>query len=145
MHRLFEKSRKTVLAIITHRSFLQNRIMSTVYLSTAYFAPVSYYASFLRYDRIVIEQWCNYTKQTYRNRCHIAGANGLLALSVPIVKPDTIKCPTKDIRISDHGEWEAFALECYRFGLRVLPFFRILPRRYTPVLREAVRISVGFQ
>ncbi len=105
MHRLFEKSRKTVLAIITHRSFLQNRIMSTVYLSTAYFAPVSYYASFLRYDRIVIEQWCNYTKQTYRNRCHIAGANGLLALSVPIVKPDTIKCPTKDIRISDHGEW----------------------------------------
>ena len=40
---------------------------------------------------------------------------------------------------------EAFALECYRFGLRVLPFFRILPRRYTPVLREAVRISVGFQ
>ena len=77
--------------------------MSTVYLSTAYFAPVSYYASFLRYDRIVIEQWCNYTKQTYRNRCHIAGANGLLALSVPIVKPDTIKCPTKDIRISDIG------------------------------------------
>ena len=79
--------------------------MSTAYLSTAYFAPVSYYASFLRYDRIVIEQWCNYTKQTYRNRCHIAGANGLLALSVPIVKPNTIKCPTKDIRISDHGEW----------------------------------------
>ena len=93
------------MAIATHRSFLQNRIMSTVYLSTAYFAPVSYYASFLRYDRIVIEQWRNYTKQTYRNRCHIAGANGLLALSVPIVKPDTIKCPTKDIRISDHGEW----------------------------------------
>ena len=136
MHRLFEKSRKTVLAIATPRSFLQNRIMSTVYLSTAYFAPVSYYASFLRYDRIVIEQWCNYTKQTYRNRCHIAGANGLLALSVPIVKPDTIKCPTR---------MEAFALECYRFGLRVLPFFRILPRRYTPVLREAVRISIGFQ
>ena len=81
MHRLFEKSRKTVLAIATHRSFLQNRIMSTVYLSTAYFAPVSYYASFLRYDRIVIEQWCNYTKQTYRNRCHIAGANGLLSLT----------------------------------------------------------------
>lgn len=39
---------------------------------------------------------------------------------------------------------EAFALECYRFGLWVLPFFRILPRRYTPVLREAVRISIGF-
>ena len=88
--------------------------MSTVYLSTAYFAPVSYYASFLRYDRIVIEQWCNYTKQTYRNRCHIAGANGLLALSVPIVKPDTIKSPTKDIRISDHGEWLDFNEEIRR-------------------------------
>lgn len=97
--------------------------MNTVYLSTAYFAPVSYYAALLAYDKVVIEQWCNYTKQTYRNRCHIAGANGILPLSVPVVKPDTLKCPTRDIRISDHGEWRHLHWNAIASAYGSSPFF----------------------
>ena len=97
--------------------------MTTAYLSTAYFAPVSYYMALLAYDRIVIEQWCNYTKQTYRNRCHIAGANGMLSLSVPVVKPDTLKCPTRDIRISDHGEWRHLHWNAIASAYGSSPFF----------------------
>lgn len=77
----------------------------TVYLSSAYLAPVSYYACLLQADRVVVEQHDHYLKQTYRNRCTIAGPDGPLALTVPIVKPDTPKCPMRDIRISDHGNW----------------------------------------
>ena len=77
----------------------------TVYLSSAYLAPVSYYAFLLQADRVVVEQHDHYLKQTYRNRCTIAGPDGPLALTVPIVKPDTPKCPMRDIRISDHGNW----------------------------------------
>ena len=57
----------------------------------------------LQYPEVRIETAENYVKQTYRNRCSIAAANGPLSLSIPIVKPDTLKCQTKDIRISDHG------------------------------------------
>ena len=132
------------MAIATHRSFLQNRIMSTAYLSTAYFAPVSYYASFLRYDRIVIEQWCNYTKQTYRNRCHIAGANGLLALSVPIVKPNTIKCPTKDIRISDHGEWRHLHWNAIASAYGSSPFFEYYQDDIRPFFEKRYEFLLDF-
>jgi hypothetical protein len=59
----------------------------------------------LQYPEVRIETAENYVKQTYRNRCSIAAANGPLSLSIPIVKPDTLKCQTKDIRISDHGNW----------------------------------------
>ena len=118
--------------------------MSTVYLSTAYFAPVSYYASFLRYDRIVIEQWCNYTKQTYRNRCHIAGANGLLALSVPIVKPDTIKCPTKDIRISDHGEWRHLHWNAIASAYGSSPFFEYYQDDIRPFFEKRYEFLLDF-
>ena len=45
----------------------------TVYLSSAYLAPVEYYTKLLAYDHIYIEQYDHYTKQTYRNRCTIAG------------------------------------------------------------------------
>ena len=77
----------------------------TIYLSSAYLAPVEYYTKLLAYNRVYVEDCDHYLKQTYRNRCTIAAPDGPLALSVPIVKPDTLKCPMKDIRISDHGNW----------------------------------------
>lgn len=133
--------------------------MNTVYLSTAYFAPVSYYAIMLRYDRIVIEQWCNYTKQTYRNRCHIAAANGVLPLSVPIVKPDTLKCPTRDIRISDHGEWRHLHWNAIASAYGSSPFFEyyqddlrpFFEKRYTflfdfnEVIRQTMCNLIGIE
>ena len=51
----------------------------TVYLSSAYLAPVEYYTKLLAYDQIYIEQHDHYTKQTYRNRCTIAAPDGELA------------------------------------------------------------------
>ena len=45
--------------------------MKTVYLSSAYLAPIEYYAKLLAYDKVFIEQHDHYVKQTYRNRCTI--------------------------------------------------------------------------
>ena len=42
----------------------------TVYLSSAYLAPVEYYTKLLAYDQIYIEQHDHYTKQTYQNWHH---------------------------------------------------------------------------
>ena len=64
----------------------------TVYLSSAYLAPVEYYTKLLAYDQIYIEQHDHYTKQTYRNRCTIAAPDGELALSIPTVKPVLAQC-----------------------------------------------------
>ena len=71
--------------------------MNIAYLSSAYLAPVEYYTKLLAYDKVFVEQYDHYIKQTYRNRCTIAGPSGELALSIPTVKPDTLKCPMKDI------------------------------------------------
>lgn len=69
--------------------------MKTVFLSSAYLAPVEYYTKLLSYDKVCMEQHDHYVKQTYRNRCTIAAPDGELALSIPTVKPDTLKCPMK--------------------------------------------------
>ena len=47
--------------------------MKVAYLSSAYLAPVEYYTKLVTYDKIYIEQHDHYMKQTYRNRCTIAG------------------------------------------------------------------------
>lgn len=55
----------------------------TVYLTSAYLAPVEYYAKLFVSDKAFIERYDNYVKQTYRNRCVIAAADGPLALTIP--------------------------------------------------------------
>ena len=76
-----------------------------VLLSSAYFAPIQWYQKLNRYSSCLIEQHDNFIKQTYRNRCVIASANGPQALSIPVEKYEGLKCPMKDVRISDHDNW----------------------------------------
>jgi hypothetical protein len=75
-------------------------------LSTTYFGPIGYYSKMLLHKEIFIEQFENFTRQTYRNRCEILGANGIIPLIVPVVKGRGSKMPVKDILISYDTDWQ---------------------------------------
>lgn len=92
-------------------------------LSSTYFGPVQWYQKLFRYDRVLLEQHDNFTKQTYRNRCIIATANGLQVLSVPIERYDGLKCKMKDVRISDHGNWRHIHWNALLSAYGDSPFF----------------------
>ena len=53
-------------------------------LSTAYLPPVEYFAVMANAEKVVIEKCEMFQKQSYRTRCHIYSANGLLSLTVPV-------------------------------------------------------------
>lgn len=124
----------------------------SVYLSTAYLGPIQQYAKMAHFNDVRIEAEENYVKQTYRNRCVIAAANGPLSLSVPIIKPDTLKCATRDIRISDHGNWRHLHWNALISAYNMSPFFEyyaddfapFYERRYTFLLdfNEALRTLI---
>jgi hypothetical protein len=103
-----------------------------VYLSTAYLGPVQQYCKLYRFSDVYMETAENYIKQSYRNRCTIAGANGPLSLSIPIVKPDTLKCLTKDIRISDHGNWRHLHWNALISAYNLSPFFEYYEDDFAP-------------
>ncbi len=115
-----------------------------VYLSTAYLAPVEYYAKLLAYDTAFIEQHDHYMKQTYRNRCTIAGPNGKLPLSIPTVKPDSLKCPMKDIRISDHGNWRHLHWNAIEAAYNSTPFFEYYKDDFRPFYEKKYEFLVDF-
>lgn len=108
----------------------------SVYLSTAYLAPIQYYCKLFQYPEVYIETAENYLKQSYRNRCTIAAANGSLSLSVPIVKPDTLKCLTKDIRISDHGNWRHLHWNALVSAYNMSPFFEYYEDDFAPFYQQ---------
>jgi hypothetical protein len=80
-------------------------MQGSVLLATAYLPPIEYIIQCLRFESVVIEQFETYPKQTYRNRCIIATANGLLHLSIPIKKPNGNHTLTRDIEIDFSGRW----------------------------------------
>ena len=109
-----------------------------ILLSTAYLAPVEYYTKLFGHGQVWIEQYDHYRKQTYRNRCVIASPNGPQALTFPTEKTDHPKALTKDVRLSDHGNWRHVHWNALEAAYRHSPFFdyyadefhRFYERRY---------------
>ena len=118
--------------------------MKVAYLSSAYLAPVEYYSKLLNYDKIFIEQHDHYMKQTYRNRCTIAGPEGELALSIPTVKPEEPKCPMKDIRISDHGNWRHLHWNAIESAYNSTPFFEYYKDDFRPFYEKKYEFLTDF-
>ncbi len=118
--------------------------MKTAYLSSAYLAPVEYYTKLVSYDQVFVEQHDHYMKQTYRNRCTIAGPEGELPLSIPIVRPDTLKCPMKDIRISDHGNWRHLHWNAIESAYNSTPFFEYYKDDFRPFYEKKYEFLIDF-
>lgn len=103
-----------------------------IYLSSAYLAPINYYAKFVTGNRTFIEKCDNYVKQTYRNRCTIVGANGIMPLSIPVEHKSENKTLTRDIRISDHGNWQHMHWNAIVSAYNSTPFFEYYQDDFYP-------------
>ena len=118
--------------------------MKPAYISSAYLGPVQQYSKMFHFPEVRIETSENYLKQSYRNRCIIAGANGPLPLSVPIVKPDTLKCLTKDIRISDQGNWRHLHWNAIVSAYNSTPFFEYYEDDFAPFYEKKYEFLFDF-
>ncbi|MBC7398733.1 MAG: WbqC family protein [Mucilaginibacter sp.] len=84
-----------------------------------YLPPVAYFTQINAYKPdIVIESEEHFPKQTYRNRTNIYSPDGVLVLTVPVVKGSKMHTNVKDVKISYDFKWQRqhwMGLEtCYR-------------------------------
>lgn len=80
--------------------------MNTLLLNTAYFPPIEYMSGINAGMPVLIEQFENYGKQSYRNRCLVLSANGVLPLTVPVKKNGRIKFLTREAEIDYSTPWQ---------------------------------------
>ena len=73
---------------------------------TAYMPPTLYFALLLKCGGIVIETQETFPKQTWRNRTTILSSQGLLHLSIPVVKLRGNKTITAEIEIDRTQKWQ---------------------------------------
>jgi hypothetical protein len=92
-----------------------------IILSTAYLPNLQYFSKLLHRE-IIIEQHENYLKQTYRNRCEILTANGIMSLTVP-VKRCGAKVKIRDAEIDYTDNWQRLHWRTINTAYRSSPFF----------------------
>jgi hypothetical protein len=89
----------------------------TLVFDIQYFPSIIFYKISYKYSHILIEQCESYQKMSFRNRCRIAGAEGVVDLSVPIAGGRDQKTVMKEVRIAAGRSWQAqhwkTILSCY--------------------------------
>lgn len=118
--------------------------MDTILLCSAYLPPVSFFTAINSGGDVLIEQYDNYCKQTYRNRCRIATASGIQTLTIPIVKADTPKQLMKDVRISDHGDWRHQHWNALESAYMNSPFFMYYQDDFRPFYEKKYEFLIDF-
>ena len=119
-------------------------VPETVILSTSYLAPVQYYCKLSGYKNILIEAFENYSKQSYRNRCVILGANGPLTLSIPVKRNNCIKIHTRDIKIDYNSRWQSVHWRAIESAYRSSPFFIYYADDIEPFYRKKIEFLMDY-
>lgn len=94
----------------------------TVVLPTSWFPPVSYFIYLIQQPESIIELHETFPKQTIRNRCYIATAQGKFHLSVPLEK-HSAKTISAQIRPSYNENWQTKHWRAISTAYGSSPFF----------------------
>lgn len=102
-----------------------------VLLSTAYWPNLQYFFYILNATRVQIEQFENYGKQSYRNRCQLLTANGVLDLSIPVKKQAVKEC-VNEVEISYQENWQIKHWRAITSAYKNSPYFDYFEEEIKP-------------
>lgn len=92
-------------------------------LCTSYLPPIAYMAVLAHHDFAIIERCETFPKQTLRNRCIIATANGKMPLTVPVVRINGNHTLTADMQICYHENWQTMHWRAICSAYNSAPYF----------------------
>jgi hypothetical protein len=106
-------------------------------ISSAYLPPVPYFAKMIGAgQQLVLEQHEHFVKQSYRNRCCILSANGILPLSIPVLHSKKAHQFIRDIKISYDFDWQKVHWKSIESAYRCSPFFEFFEDELRPYFQK---------
>lgn len=98
-----------------------------------YLGNLAFYKLLTRYDEVYIEKHEFFQKASFRNRCEVAGPNGRLTLSVPVVGGKDKKQFYREALISYEHPWLKDHWNSLTAGYRRSPYFEFYEDRFEKV------------
>lgn len=80
--------------------------MKTLIIDIQYFSPVIAYNKLSKFSHCVFEQYEWFQKMSFRNRCTLSGANGIIHLSIPLENGRDQKKLIRDVKIDYRENWQ---------------------------------------
>ncbi|MDR2284927.1 MAG: WbqC family protein [Sphingobacterium sp.] len=104
-----------------------------VLLSANYLPPVSYFHAIAQNPgTVLIDQYEHFPKQTYRSRTHIATANGILDLMIPIQHGRKEHVAMKEVKISYDHDWQRLHWSSIQTAYRSSAYFEYYEDEFAP-------------
>ncbi len=119
-------------------------VPDTALLSISYLGPVQYFTKFLLHPVRIIEKNDHYIKQTYRNRCRILGANGILPLSIPVLKGNSHKTYVRDVRIDYEKKWQKRHWKSIESAYRHSPYYEYYMDELAPFYEQKFEFLIDY-
>lgn len=117
--------------------------MQNILLPVFYLPPVSWFSEFLNDENeIVLEQFENFPKQTYRNRCNVYGANGKLSLIIPINHNGVREY--KNIEVSYRENWQNLHWKSIKTAYQSSPYFEYYEDKLVKIFEKKEKFLLDF-
>lgn len=117
--------------------------MAEILLSTAYLPNIQYVRAVSQNKTVVVEQYENFLKQSFRNRCTILSANGVMDLSIPIVKGCS-KHLIKDTKICYNQHWQSQHWHALVSAYNSSPYFEYFKDDFEPFFHKKYDYLLDF-
>ncbi len=108
--------------------------MNKLVLPLTLVPPLPYLVAAFQAETVIIDAGEHYIKQTVRNRYHILGSNGVLALTIPVVGQKGAKVPSGNVEIDYSKPWLRNHLRAIEAAYRSAPFFEHYQDTVTDIL-----------
>lgn len=118
--------------------------MQNILIHPTYFPNVSHFVCMFHAETLLFEIHDNYQKQTYRNRAYVYGANGKLALNVPIKHTHKNRQLYKDVKIANDTPWQIQQWKSLQSAYRTSPFFEFYEDDIAPLFHTKQTYILDF-
>lgn len=118
--------------------------MSAIVIHPVYFGNIAHFAAIVQAESVTFEMFDHYQKQTFRNRCYIATANGPLLLNIPIRHSSSGKRGERDkkhqfyrdVKIENAFPWKNQHWKSIQIAYRSSPFFEFYEDDLAPLFES---------
>ena len=112
--------------------------------SSLTFAPVSWWAHVITSPTLIIDTAEHFGKMSYRNRYRISGANGVIQLSVPLIKGREQRTPMRDVLIHNATDWQVQHWRTLTSAYRRSPFWEYYEWTLEPLFQTRYEYLLQF-
>lgn len=115
-----------------------------IIIHPTYLSSIAHFVAIANNNAVVFEIHDNFVKQTYRNRTYIYGANGKLALNIPVIHSQKKRKKYCDVKIYNEANWQSQHWKSLLSAYRTSPFFEFYEDVFKPLFELKTNFLLDF-